>query len=164
MKKLGVLFIALLLIGCADKKQDMNVADPTALRTILKIQEDLSEKNEFNYQLIDIKSNSEMEYFPYAQHFDQEKIKEGYILEPEDSLVNAELIIVVEVADSDLLDEVADNMDKLTSDQMVRWTEYIESQKQLVKTNRIEQQGNYILYVTSKNANHVVQIFQEQVR
>gem|GEM_PF-5494430 len=164
MKKLGMLVMALLLLGCADKNQDISLKEPTAENIILKIQEKLIETDKKTYKLLDLKSESDMEFFSYAKNFNQDYIKAGYALEPEDANFSAELIIVLEMTEPEVENQVIQMMDKVTSDQTIKWADYIESQKQLVKTNQIKRQDSFVLYVTSKEANDIVKLFQKQVR
>ena len=44
------------------------------------------------------------------------------------------------------------------------WSRYLPDQYELVKANKIQTQGNYVLYVTSSQAEEIVKIFEEQVK
>ena len=95
--------------------------------------------------------------------FNTEDIKSGYILQPMMN-VKSELIIVAEAKDAESTENIKASYEKVLSDQDEMWSRYLPDQYELVKANKIQTQGNYVLYVTSSQAEEIVKIFEEQVK
>ena len=81
----------------------------------------------------------------YEGIFNSEDIKSGYILQPMMN-VKSELIIVAEAKDAESTGNIKASYEKVLSDQDTMWSRYLPDQYELVKANKIQTQGNYVLY------------------
>ena len=163
MRPLRIVGIALLLVGIAGCTQEGDVKNhEVTVRAVMdKVQEKMTSED---HHLMNIKSEEETKFFASAKHFNRADIKEGYILEPLMSTVESELIIVIKTADQKAMEQVKKALNKVLSDQFAHWEGYIPSQYELVKNNKIKQQGNFIIYATSKHVDDIIKVFQDEVR
>ena len=166
------------IVGCSRPEVKINTLNSTAESVMTAIQKEMADKSGLVflngtivdettgkplYKLMDMTSEKEVEFFPSAKHFQMENIKSGYILEPLDSTGSSELIIVIEMYNNKSSDEVYHALQKVLSDQEVYWTDHLANEHQVLKDNIIEAQGNFYLYVTSRNRSKIIEAFQIEV-
>lgn len=181
MKKIAGFLIGVLIItGCSSEEigQASDQSEPTVKTIMDHIQEKISEDynlmiidgvvsnattEEPLYELVNLLSAEETEFFPFATHFNKEDLKAGYMLVPMDDTSHSELIIVVEISEPKAITSVSHAMEKILSDQEVMWSDYMEEQYEFVRMNKIAKQGNFVLYVTSAHATEILKIFQSRV-
>ncbi len=174
MKKIKLIMMALvvtvLAVGCSKGSQEGESTGEVSPKEIMtKIQEELATAYDISledgmlpgYNLIDMTNADEMLMF--ADIFNTENIKSGYILQPMMN-VKSELIIVAEGKDEAAVEDIKASYEKVLSNQDAEWSRYLPDQYELVKANQIKTQGNYVLYVTSQDADKIVKIFEEQVK
>lgn len=174
MKKIKLLMMTLLItvlaVGCSKgSEQGGETGETSPKQIITKIQETLSKAYDMpledgvlsGYFLTDMTNEEEM--LMYEGIFNSEDIKSGYILQPMMN-VKSELIIVTEAKDAESAENIKASYEKVLSDQDAMWSRYLPDQYELVKANKIQTQGNYVLYVTSSQAEEIVKVFEEQVK
>ena len=174
MKKIKLLMMTLLItvlaVGCSKgSEQGGETSETSPKQIITKIQETLSKAYDMpledgvlsGYFLTDMTNEEEM--LMYEGIFNSEDIKSGYILQPMMN-VKSELIIVAEAKDAESTENIKASYEKVLSDQDEMWSRYLPDQYELVKANKIQTQGNYVLYVTSEQVEEVVKVFEEQVK
>ena len=170
MKKIKLLMMTLLItvlaVGCSKGSEQ---GGETGETSPTKIQETLSKAYDTpledgvlsGYHLTDMTNEEEM--LMYEGIFNSEDIKSGYILQPMMN-VKSELIIVAEAKDAESVENIKASYEKVLSDQDEMWSRYLPDQYELVKANKIQTQGNYVLYVTSEQVEEIVKVFEEQVK
>ncbi len=174
MKKIKLLMMTLLItvlaVGCSKgSEQGGETGETSPKQIITKIQETLSKAYDTpledgvlsGYHLTDMTNEEEM--LMYEGIFNSEDIKSGYILQPMMN-VKSELIIVAEAKDAESTENIKASYEKVLSDQDEMWSRYLPDQYELVKANKIQTQGNYVLYVTSEQVEEIVKVFEEQVK
>lgn len=174
MKKIKLMMMALLVtvlaVGCSKGSQEGgSTAEVSPKEIMTKIQEELSTAYDMpledgmlpGYNLIDMTDADAMLMF--AEIFNTEDIKSGYILQPMMN-VKSELIIVAEGKDAASVENIKASYEKVLSNQDLEWSRYLPEQYEFVQANQIKTQGNYALYVTSQNVDKIVEIFEQQVK
>ena len=95
--------------------------------------------------------------------FNKEDLEEGTIL-MQMMNIKSDQIIVLKAKDESKVEDLKAALEKVKEGQMSTWETYLPDQYELVKANKIQTQGNYVLYVTSSQAEEIVKIFEEQVK
>lgn len=174
MKKLKLMMIALLMIGvfagCSKDKDETPASSEVSSKEVInQIQKELAKVYDVDledgalpgYYLIDMTNQEEMAM--YDGIFNSEDIKSGYILQNMMN-VKAELVIVAEGKDAQAAENIKSSYEKVLSNQEATWSTYLPDQYELVKANKIKAKGNYVLYVTSEEADKIVTIFEKAVK
>lgn len=116
------------------------------------------------YQVWDIKEPDLEDRFAPITDFNIEKIVTGFVIQPTLANQDSELILVLEVKNDEAGQDLEKSMKKLKAYQDYVWEDYIPRQHEFVKGNKIEKQGNFLLYATSQYAEEVVKLFQFKVQ
>ena len=97
-------------------------------------------------------------------HFDEDKIVSGCVVRPVVTAENPKMLIVVEAADKAASVQTKAAMDKVKSDQYEQFTDAGMWTQYLIDENKIERQGNFLLYATWEDSKDLVKIFQRYVQ
>lgn len=170
MNKLKFFFIALLVglifCACSSEKdnQDKSSEDPVSAKEVISaIDKKLKELSNDDYVFIDLKNPEEVEFFFPMKNLNLENIKDGYAIQGK-RVTQAALIIVVEGTDAQAANELEEAMNRVLSEQVSIWSEYIPDQYDDVKNNTVEREGNFLAYITSKHVDDLKEAFENHVK
>ena len=159
-----LLCAAMLLLSCSkqDKEEDSE-QEVTASLVIEALEEKLKKRSKEEYVRIDLLVPEEVEYFSPMKHLDPALMKEGYAIKGK-QVTQSALIIIIEAVGFNEASQLEEGLDRVLSDQMGTWSDYIPSEYDYVKNNMIEREGNFIAYITSRHVDMLKEDFEKTVK
>ena len=98
------------------------------------------------------------------EHFNEEEVVDGFIVRPVVDVDNPKLLIVLEAVDKEASMNLNQVLEKVKSDQWVKYRDGGLLIDHLINTNQIVRQGNYLIYVTWEGVEEIVKVFERHVR
>lgn len=96
--------------------------------------------------------------------FDMDDIVGGYLLRPVVDVDNVKMIVIAEADGKEASIRVKQNMEELKSDQYRACEDGEFWEKNLVDSNVITRQGNFLLYVTWEGPTEITKVFERHIR
>ncbi|MCL1950216.1 MAG: DUF4358 domain-containing protein [Turicibacter sp.] len=166
LKILAINFVCLIFASCGyqrkPEKEQMEVPKITAKSVMANLEETLKKKSDEDYVEVDLLDAGQTQYFFPLNFLDVADVKEGYAIQGK-RVTQSALIMIIEAQNADAAKNLEKCMEKVLSEQIRIWSDYLPAEYDYVKNNKIEREGNFIAYITSKYADALKETFDKSV-
>lgn len=112
------------------------------------------------YMILDLTKEEDRQMFNMVNGDD---IKSGIVIQPTMNL-SSDMIVILKAKEASKVEGLKKSLEEVKEAQINSWKEYLPDQYEKVNQNIIKVKGEYLIYITYKDAKEIEDIFEDSLK